>query len=172
MTARARLLVLLAAVVLAAGCGAGSGEGLDSTGNLLGQSQSAGTGSSGGGGGGGGGAASGNPNATLAWVQSNVFGGVCTQCHTGAGAPFGVDWSSTAGTCANVGRPSGQIPTLNEITASNPATSYVIWKVEGQGPLGEPIAPQTVRMPMANPALAPETIQNMKDWIADGVPGC
>ena len=95
-----------------------------------------------------------------------------SQCHTGASPAFGLDWSSTANTCANVGRPSVQIPTLNEITAGNPATSYVIWKVEGQGPLGEPIAPQTVRMPMANPALAPETIQNMKDWIADGVPGC
>lgn len=170
MMARARLIVLLAAVVLAAGCGAGSGDGLDSAGNLLGQSQSAGTGGSGGGGGGGGGAASGNPNATLTWVQSNVFGGVCSQCHTGGGAPLGVNWSTPADSCANVGRASGEIPTLSEIASGNPGASYVIWKVEGLGPNGEAIIGG--RMPLGNPALTPDTIQNIKDWIADGVPGC
>lgn len=169
--ARIRLLGLLAALALVTGCGAGSGEGLDSSGNLLSQSQSAGTGGTGGGGGGGGGGgASGNPNATLAWVQSNVFGGVCSQCHTGPGAPLGVNWSTEANSCANVGRASGEKPELNEITAGDPATSYVIWKVEGQGPNGEAIVP--VRMPASNPPLTPDTIQNMKDWIADGAPGC
>lgn len=171
MTVRARLLGSLAALLLAAGCGAGTGDGLDATGNLPGQSQSAGTGGTGGGGGGGGGgAASGNPNATLAWVQSNVFGGVCSQCHTGGGAPLGINWSTPANTCSNVGRASSEISTLNEITRGNPATSYVIWKVEGQGPNGEAIVP--VRMPASNPPLTADTIQNMKDWIADGAPGC
>ena len=169
MTARLRLLGVLAALLVVTGCGAGSGEGLDSTGDLLGQSQATGTGGTGGGGGGG---ASGNPNATLTWVQSNVFGGVCSQCHVGAGAPFGVDWSSQASTCSNVGRASAEMPTLNEITRSNPATSYVIWKVEGQGPNGEAIAAGTARMPLSNPPLTVDTIQNMKDWIADGAPGC
>jgi len=168
VTGRIQRLAALAALLLATGCGAGSGEGLDATGNLLSQSQPAGTG---GGGGGGEGGASGNPNATLAWVQGNVFGGVCSQCHIGgSGAPFGVDWSTSANTCANVGRASGEKPELNEITAGNPATSYVIWKVEGQGPNGEAIV--LGRMPLNNAPLTPDTIQNMKDWIADGVPGC
>jgi hypothetical protein len=165
---------VLGLVLLVAGCGAGSGEGLDAAGNLPGQSQDTGTGTGGGGGAGGGagggGGASGNPNATLAWAQSNVFGGVCSQCHTGGGAPLGVNWSTDANTCSNVGRVSGEMPNLSEITRGDPATSYVIWKLEGQGPNGEAIG--GVRMPASNPALSPATIQNIRDWIADGAPGC
>lgn len=151
--------------LLSAGCGPGSGQGLDEGGNLLTSPPPPGAPPPG--------APpppSGNPNATLAWVQSNVFGGVCSQCHTGAGAPFGVNWSSATNTCANVGRQSGEIATLKEIESGNPAASYVIWKVEGEGPAGEPIVPG--RMPLNNPPLTADTIQNMRDWIADGVPGC
>jgi hypothetical protein len=119
---------------------------------------------------GGGGGASGNPNATLAWVQANVFGGVCTQCHTGAGAPMGVDWSSESASCSNVGRASGEIPTMMEVESGNAAASYVIWKVEGAGPNGEAIVGS--QMPLSNPPLPAETIQNMRDWIDDGTPGC
>jgi len=164
----AMFLVGVCAVALSAGCEPGNGQGLDENGNLITGSDD-GDGDDGGGGGGGGGA-SGNPNATLAWVQSNVFGGVCSQCHTGAGAPFGVDWSSSEATCDNLLRASGQKPELMEIDPGNPERSYVIWKVEGQGPSGEPI--ELAQMPLANPALTVETIQNMRDWIADGTPGC
>lgn len=157
-------LAIGALLLFLAGCGPGSGQGLDENGDLLGQS------SAGGGGGGAGAGASGNPNATLAWVQGNVFGGVCSQCHIGAAAPFGVNWSSETNTCANIGRTSGEMPALSEIGRSDPAASYVIWKVQGAGPNGESIG--GVRMPASNPALPPETIQNMRDWIADGAPGC
>jgi len=114
--------------------------------------------------------ASGNPNATLAWVQANVFGGVCTQCHTGAGAPLGVNWSSESSTCSNIGRTSGEMPSLKEIDSANPAGSYVVWKLEGAGPNGEPIV--GARMPLSNPPLAADAIKNIKDWIGDGSPGC
>lgn len=162
------LLLCLLAVSFATGCGAGNGQGLDANGNLLGLDDDVGDiGDIGGGGGGG---ASGNPSATLDWVQTNVFGGVCTQCHTGAGAPFGVDWSSPDASCGNLLRPSGQKPELMEIDPGNPGRSYLIWKVEGQGPNGEPI--ELAQMPLANPPLSAATIQNIRDWIADGTPGC
>ena len=163
-----RPLICLAIVTLLIGCGAGNGQGLDENGNLLG--------AGGGGGGGGGGCVdattpSGNPDATLAWVQSNVFGGVCTQCHTGgAAAPMGVDWSTEANTCSNVGRVSSLDPSLTEIDSGNPECSHVIWKLEGQGPNGEGII--GAQMPLSNPALPAATIQNIKDWITDGTPGC
>jgi len=83
---------------------------------------------------------------------------------------MGVDWSSESGTCANVGRASGEIPTLMEIESGNTAGSYVIWKVEGAGPSGEAIVDG--QMPLFNPPLTAATIQNMRDWIADGTPGC
>jgi hypothetical protein len=159
----ALLLASLAAFLLSAGCGEGSGQGLDADGNLL-------TGPGGGGSGGGGGGASGNPDATLAWLQTNVFGCVCSQCHTGAGAPLGVNWSSETNSCANVGRISVELPGLVEIESGNTAGSYVIWKVEGAGPNGETIVGE--QMPAQNPPLAAATIQNMRDWIADGALGC
>ena len=159
------LLLMAGAFILMTGCGPGDGQGLDEDGNLIGSSDG-GTPSDGGGSVG----ASGNPDATLAWVQSNVFGGVCSQCHTGAGAPLGVNWSSETDTCSNVGRSSGEIPTMLEIESGSPDTSYVIWKVEGMGPSGEPIV--AAQMPLSNPALTADTIQNMRDWISDGTPGC
>ena len=118
----------------------------------------------------GGTGASGNPNATLDWLQTNVFGGVCSQCHTGAGAPMGVDWSSAAAMCSNVGRASGGMPAMKVIESGNAAASYVIWKVEGAGPNAEPIVGG--QMPPSNGPLTAETIQNLRDWIADGTPGC
>jgi hypothetical protein len=77
-----------------------------------------------------------------------------------------VNWSSSVQTCANVGRQSEEIPSLMEIERGNPEMSYVIWKVEGRaGIVGG-------RMPLGFAALPAATIQNMRDWIADGVPGC
>ena len=152
-----RLFIGLAIVTLLIGCGAGNGQGLDENGNLLG---------SGGGGGGGG-----TGNATLSWVQTNVFGGVCTQCHTGASPPLGVNWSSENDTCSNVGRASGWDSSMMEINSGNPDMSYVIWKLEGAGPNGEAILGE--QMPAGgNPPLTAEAIQNIRDWIADGTPGC
>ena len=150
-------------------CGAGDGQGLDENGNLL---INAGSASTGGGGDGGGAApgASGNPNATLAWVQSNVFGGVCSICHSGASAPMGVDWSSESATCSNINRASGEMPSLMEIDSGNPGNSYVVWKIENAGPNGEPIV--GVQMPMSNPPLSADAIQNIRDWIGDGTPEC
>ena len=165
------LLISLSCTAVLTGCGAGSGQGLDENGNLLtdsvasddntGDDTNDGTTD---------GPLSGNPNATLAWLQANVFGGVCSQCHTGAGAPLGVNWSSEADSCANVGRPSGEISSLMEVDSGRPDQSYVIWKVEGAGPNGEPIV--AALMPLNNPPLSAEAIQNMRDWIADGTPGC
>lgn len=160
-------------LLILAGCGHGNGQGLDGDGNLAAASdlgnQSSG-GDTGGGDPGGSPAASGNPNATLTWVQDNVFGGVCTQCHTGAGAPLGVNWSSGSDTCSNIGRSSGEIPSMMEIKSGDPDGSYVIWKLEGIGPGGETIV--GAQMPLSNPALTADSIQNIRDWISDGTPGC
>jgi hypothetical protein len=80
-----------------------------------------------------------------------------------------VDWTASK-ICDNVGRPSGEKAPLNEITLGNPATSYVIWKVVGAGPSSEPI--DGGQMPLNGTPLTTAAIQNMRDWIADGVPGC
>lgn len=164
------LFISLCCTTALIGCGAGSGQGLDENGNLLIDSTGATDTTGDDTGGTPGGPLSGNPNATLAWLQANVFGGVCSQCHTGAGAPLGVNWSSEADSCANVGRASGEISSLMEVDSGRPDQSYLIWKVEGAGPNGEAIV--AAPMPLNNPPLSPEAIQNMRDWIADGTPGC
>jgi len=161
----AACLACLIVLSLTAGCAPGDGQGLDQDGNpptTSGQGAGAvGVGTPG---------ASGNPDATLAWVQANVFGGVCSQCHTGAGAPLSLVWSSATNTCANQTRASAEVPTLKEIEKGNPGASYVIWKISGAGPNGETIV--GVQMPAQNPPLSAAAIQNVRDWIADGVPGC
>lgn len=167
-----KLFIGLMVLLLFSGCGAGNGKGLDEDGNLITPTVDDDTGAvdPGDGGDDGGGALSGNPNATLDWVQSNVFGGVCTQCHTGAGAPLGVNWSTESNTCSNIDRASGEKSELMEIKSGNLAESYVIWKVENTGPNGEAIV--GAQMPLSNPALSADAIQNMRDWISDGTPGC
>lgn len=167
------LSINLAIIALLTACGAGNGQGLEADGNLQSlEVVTVGGGGTGGDSNTGGGTVnlSGNPNATLAWVQSNVFGGVCSQCHTGAGAPLGVNWSSESDTCSNIGRVSGEVGPMLEVESGRPDLSYVVWKIEGAGPNGEPIV--AAQMPLNNPALSPDAIQNIKDWIADGTPGC
>ena len=163
--------ITLAFAILLAGCGAGSGQGLDDDGNLLINSTDGGD-TTGDDTTGGDPAASpsGNPNATLTWVQNNVFGGVCSQCHTGAGAPLGVNWSSESDTCSNVGNASGENSSLMEVDSGRPDQSYVMWKLEGAGPNGEAIV--GALMPLNNPPLTADAIQNIRDWISDGTPGC
>ena len=160
-------LLMAGAFILMAGCGPGDGQGLDADGNLIGSSDG-GTQSDGGGGVG----VSGNPDATLAWVQSEVFGdkNLCSLCHQGLSPPKGVNWSSPEDTCNNVGRPSQEIGSMLEIKSGDPNNSYVVWKLEGQGPNGEPIVDG--QMPLGMPPLTVDKIQNIRDWISDGTPGC
>ncbi len=159
----ASLLLLLSA------CGQGDGQGLDTDGNLLINSALPNPGGTGGGGSTGTGDPSGNPNATLDWVQSNVLTPICAVCHTG-GATLELDWDSESSTCSNLGRVPVGNGSLKEIDSGNPDGSYVIWKIEGQGPAGEDIAGG--RMPLGGDPLPAEMIQNFRDWISDGTPGC
>jgi hypothetical protein len=59
---------------------------------------------------------------------------------------------------------------MMEIDSGNPDVSYLIWKLEGAGPNGEAIKGD--QMPQNMSALPADTIQNIRDWIGDGTPGC
>lgn len=163
---RMRSTIAAAVFALLSACGAGDGQGLDADGNLMGDG---GSGDSSSDGGGGPVVASGNPNATLAWVQSNILTPVCAVCHTG-GATLELDWDSESSTCSNLGRVPVGNGSLQEIDSGNPGGSYVIWKIEGQGPAGQSIVGG--RMPLGGDPLPAESIQNFRDWIGDGTPGC
>jgi hypothetical protein len=52
------------------------------------------------------------------------------------------------------------MPTLDRIEPGDPNNSYLVRKVEGTGQGG--------RMPLGQPALSNELIQNLREWVVDG----
>ncbi len=144
------ILLLLCAGLLA-GCGAGSGEGLNEQGLPLGN---------------GGGDNEPEPEGvTLTQLQEDIFGAVCTQCHTGAAAPQGLRLDSEQISFdALVGQPSTQQPELLRVEPGAPDQSYLVRKLEGD----ESIDGQ--QMPLGLSPLSSEQIAQVRDWIANGAP--
>ncbi|MDH4322752.1 MAG: hypothetical protein OEW90_01285 [Betaproteobacteria bacterium] len=66
------------------------------------------------------------------------------------------------------GRLSTEITTLREVNPNNPDVSYLMWKLRGQGPSGQPIV--GVRMPATGIPLDPALISVVEQWIANGAP--
>ena len=124
-----------------AGC-AGSGDGLDANGRPV---------SSGGG----------ALTPDFASIQANVFTPICTQCHVGANAPQGLRLDSANSYGALVGVASSEQPRLMRVTPGDPASSYLVQKLEGRAAVG-------ARMPLGQPALPDSTILVIREWIAAG----
>ncbi|HET7202624.1 MAG TPA: hypothetical protein VFI92_04595 [Steroidobacteraceae bacterium] len=134
----------LALCLLLAGC-AGSGEGLDANGRPLDE--------------GGGGTVPLTPD--LASIQANVFTPVCAPCHSGAGAPQGLQLDAENSYAALVGVPSSEVPGLLRVEPGEPDSSYLVQKLEGRASVG-------ARMPLGQPALPEATILVIRQWIQDG----
>lgn len=105
---------------------------------------------------------------SFASIQSSVFGPRCSGCHTGPTGgtlPGGMDLSSAADSyAALVGVPSIQVPSLDRVEPGDPDNSYLIRKLEG-GP-----GITGTRMPQGGPFLSQATIDEIRQWIADGAP--
>jgi hypothetical protein len=105
---------------------------------------------------------------TFASIQSEVFGPICSGCHTGptsGNLPSGMDLSSTADSYASlVGVASIQQSALNRVEPADPDASYLIRKLEG----GPNITDS--RMPQGGPFLEQATIDRIRQWISDGAP--
>lgn len=144
-----KLLMMLVAAGLATGCGGGSG---DSTS-------------------GGNGDPTPEPDppaaeeATLAQIQEDIFGAICTECHTGANAPQGLQLSSEQESFDNlVNQPSSQQPDILRVDPGNPDDSYLVMKIEGHPDI------TGSRMPQGMPALSEDQINLIRDWITNGAP--
>jgi hypothetical protein len=137
---KAKLLALCMTCALA-GC-AGDGEGLDENGRPEGES-------------------SGTLQPNFQSIQANVFTPVCTGCHAGAAAPLGLRLDEGASYALLVNAPSVEVPALQRVQPGNPDASYLIQKLEGTAARGG-------RMPLNQPALPPETIAVIRQWITDG----
>ena len=68
------------------------------------------------------------------------------------------------------GKVSLELPPMKIIEPGNSATSYMVWKIIGQGPAGEAIV--GVRMPASGPPFLPQSdIDRITAWIDAGAPG-
>ncbi len=99
---------------------------------------------------------------TLSSIQANIFGPICTQCHTGTSAPRGLVLDAGLARQFIVGVPSVDVPELLRVNAGKPDSSYVVWKIEGRSAiLGG-------RMPLGLTPLSSEQIAAIRGWIERG----
>jgi hypothetical protein len=104
---------------------------------------------------------------TLTQIQAEVFSPVCSGCHsgpTGNNLPSGMNLSSAANSySALVNVPSLQVA-LDRVEPGDPDGSYLIRKLEGEPDI------MGSRMPQGGPFLGQATIDEIRQWIADGAP--
>ena len=83
-------------------------------------------------------------------------------CHTGAGAPFGLDLSAGAAAGNVVNVPSAEVPALMRVAPYDPTDSYVYMKVTGDPRiLGDP-------MPQGGQPLGAADLELLRTWIDQG----
>ena len=101
--------------------------------------------------------------ATFSSIQANVFTPTCATagCHSGAGAPQGLNLEEAVSFGLLVNRPSGEVPGLLRVAPANPDDSYLIQKLEGTAAVG-------ARMPLNAQPLAQSTVDVIRQWIIDG----
>lgn len=149
-----KLFVLLLVIAGLTACGAGSGEGLNEQGLPITDDN----------GGNQPDTPSGN-EITLTQLQQNIFGAICTNCHTGATAPRGLRLDSEENSYAFlVSHSADEIPTLMRVNPGKPDESYLIKKLEGAADI------VGARMPLGGPYLSQEQIDQVRSWIANGAP--
>jgi hypothetical protein len=98
-------------------------------------------------------------------IFAGAGAGHCANCHTGGvnALPAALNLSSAASAyLALVDVASIQQPTLARVKSGDPASSYLIDKLEGVN-IGN-----TNRMPFGGPFLDQATIDTVKTWIAQG----
>lgn len=139
---RMRNLFALCMTCALAGC-AGNGDGLDENGRP--QQEDSGD----------------TLQPTFQSIQDHVFTPICTACHAGAAAPLGLRLEEGSSFALLVNAPSVEVPALQRVQPGNPDASYLIQKLEGTAAVGG-------RMPLNQPALPPETIAVIRQWITDG----
>jgi methionine-rich copper-binding protein CopC len=141
----------IVALLVAAGLSAcaGNGNGLDSNGNPV----TPGSGDSG------------VLTADFQSIQENVFDARCVKCHSGAGAPEGLQLDAGHSYDLLVGHASAEQSNVLRVEPGDPDSSYIIRKLEGASGISG------VRMPADGPPYLPQaTIDVIRQWITNGAP--
>jgi hypothetical protein len=95
-------------------------------------------------------------------IQDNVFTPICTRCHSGAGAPEGLQLDAAHSYALLVGVPSAEVPSVLRVKPGDPTDSYLIQKLQdSSGIVG-------AQMPFGGPYLPQSTIDVIQQWISAG----
>lgn len=145
-----RLLPGLAALVVCA-C-SGDGEGLDVNGRPLASNENSGVGD-----------LESGAGLTFSAMQANVLAPNCafSGCHSGAAAPVGLRLDADFAYDSLVSVASVQQSDFFRVSPGDPDNSYLIQKLEGTAAVGS-------QMPRNQPPIPVETINEIRQWIADG----
>ncbi len=96
-------------------------------------------------------------------IQDNIFTTTCVVCHSGSGAPEGLQLDEANSYTMLVNIASQQEPTTLRVAPNNANNSYLIHKLEGTAASGS-------QMPRGGPALSQATIDIIRQWIDAGAP--
>jgi hypothetical protein len=107
--------------------------------------------------------------ATLTQIQQTVFSPRCAGCHDGSQPPGGalpgsMDLRAGNSFASLVAARSLEQPALLRVAPGDPASSYVIQKLEGAAGISG------ARMPFGGPFLDQAATDEVKSWIAAGAP--
>lgn len=97
-------------------------------------------------------------------VQTQVFSPRCalSGCHTGVGAPFGLDLSAGASAGNTIGVASAEVPSLLRVEPFDPADSYLLMKLIADPRIsGDP-------MPLSGGPLSAADLALVESWIDQG----
>ncbi len=101
---------------------------------------------------------------TFSSISTQVFEGICVNCHNATGAAFAGGLRLDAGQAYNqlVNTPSTGKPAAVRVIPGNASDSYLIHKLEGRSDIvGN-------RMPLSGSALSQADIDVIRTWIAQG----
>lgn len=143
------ILLFAFVTIFITACGAGSGDGLNEQGLPItddnGQEPEDGV--------------------TLAQLQQDIFGAICSACHIGANAPRGLRLDTEDNSYAFlVNQAADEKPELMRVNPDNPDESYIIKKLEGAADI------VGGRMPLGGPYLDQSQIDRVRIWITNGAP--
>lgn len=96
-------------------------------------------------------------------IQASVFTPTCavSGCHTGSGAPQGLQLDAANSYTLLVGVASTEDAAVLRVSPGDPDSSYLIHKLEGNASVGG-------QMPLNGTPLSQANIDSIRQWITDG----
>jgi hypothetical protein len=99
---------------------------------------------------------------TFTSIRTNVLSVRCVACHSGSGAPEGLNLEANVAYLNLVNARSAQRPALLRVAPGSAETSYLIHKLDGRSDIAG------LRMPQGGPFLSTGDIQVIRTWIDQG----